>query len=84
MRCQIVTSSLKENYGGRRYLPYVFTEYGIIMLAGILKREVAVKSSLKIVNTFIELRKYVSNELFEQQYMKNMLLKPILQAYFLL
>ena len=56
-------------------MPYVFTEYGITMLAGILKSEVAVNASLKIVNTFIELRKYVSNELLEQQYMKIMLLK---------
>ena len=30
LRCQFVTSSLSNNYGGRRYLPYVFTEDGII------------------------------------------------------
>ena len=36
LRFQFGTSSLeKKNYGGRRYLPYVFTEQGIAMLAGI-------------------------------------------------
>ena len=34
----------------RKYLPYVFTEYGITMLTGLLKSEVAVKASIKIVN----------------------------------
>ena len=59
LRCQNVTSSLEDNYGGRRYLPYVFTEYGITMLAGILKSEIAVKASLKIVDTFINMRNFI-------------------------
>lgn len=42
LRCNFFTSSLKNNYGGRRYLPYVFIEYGITMLAGILKSEIAI------------------------------------------
>ena len=42
LRSQIATSSLeKENYGGRRYLPYVFTEQGIAMLSGLLKNDIA-------------------------------------------
>ena len=60
LRCQNVTSSLEDGYGGRRYLPYVFTEYGITMLAGILKSEVAVKASLKIVDAFINMRKFIN------------------------
>ena len=59
LRCQNVTSSLEDNYGGRRYLPYVFSEYGITMLAGILKSEIAVKASLKIVDTFINMRNFI-------------------------
>ena len=59
LRCKIFTSSLEDNYGGRRYLPYVFTEYGITMLAGILKSEIAVKVSLKIVDTFINMRNFI-------------------------
>ena len=43
LRCQIGTSSLEnDNYGGRRYLPYVFTEQGISMLSAVLRSEIAV------------------------------------------
>ena len=74
LRCQNVTSSSKDSYGGRRYFPYVFTEYGITMLAGLLKSEVAVAASIKIVDAFIAMRKYISNNLLEQNHYKNMLL----------
>ncbi len=55
LRSQFVTSSL--NYGGRRYLPYVFTEQGIAMLASVLRSEVAVKVSIEIMNAFVEMRR---------------------------
>lgn len=62
LRSQIVTSSLeKENYGGRRYLPYVFTEQGIAMLSGLLKNEIAVKVSINIMNAFVEMRRFIVN-----------------------
>lgn len=62
LRSQIVTSSLKkENYGGRRYLPYVFTEQGIAMLSGLLKNEIAVQVSINIMDAFIEMRKFIAN-----------------------
>ena len=63
LRCQNVTSSFDNTYGGRRYFPYVFTEYGITMLAGILKSDIAVEASLKIVDAFITMRKYIGNNL---------------------
>ena len=69
LRSQIVTSSLKkENYGGRRYLPYVFTEQGIAMLSGLLKNEVAVAVSINIMNTFVEMRRFLYNngQVFER------------------
>ncbi len=75
LRCQNGTSSSKSDYGGRRYLPYVFTEYGITMLAGILKSPVAIQASLKIVNTFIAMRKYISTNLVEQKYINNLVMK---------
>ena len=75
LRCQFVTSSSNTNYGGRRYTPYVFTEYGITMLAGILKSDTAVEMSLKIVNTFIAMRKYISNNLIEQTYINKLVIK---------
>ncbi len=61
LRCKNFT--LNENGRGkhRKYMPYAFTEYGITMLAGLLKSEVAVNVSIKIVNTFIEMRKFIAN-----------------------
>ena len=62
LRFQIGTSSLeKENYGGRRYLPYVYTEQGIAMLSGVLKNEIAVQTSINIIRAFIEMRKHLVN-----------------------
>ena len=61
LRFQNGTSSLeKENYGGRRYLPYVYTEQGISMLAGILKNEIAVQVSINIMRAFVEMRKFIA------------------------
>ena len=60
LKSQIVISSLtKENYGGRRTLPYVFTEQGIAMLSGLLKNHIAVQVSINIMNAFVEMRKFL-------------------------
>lgn len=65
LRCQIGTSSLENvNYGGRRYLPYVFTEQGIAMLSAVLRSEIAVQVSVRIMKTFVEMRRYLANETF--------------------
>lgn len=62
LRSQFATSSLKkENYGGRRYLPYVFTEQGIAMLSGLLKNNIAIQVSINIMNAFVEMRKFIIN-----------------------
>lgn len=72
LRFQIGTSKdntiLKEPRGGRRYLPYVFTEQGIAMLAGILKNEIAVAVSINIIKSFIEMRKFLNlnGQVFER------------------
>lgn len=74
LKCQ--NGTLKGNRGEhRKYLPYVFTEYGVTMLAGLLKSDIAVVASLKIVNTFIAMRKYISNNLLEQQNINSMVIK---------
>jgi hypothetical protein len=54
LRSQIVTSS--SSHGGRRYLPYVFTEHGAIMAASILNSERADEMSLFVVRAFIRMR----------------------------
>ena len=73
LRFQFETSKndnkdLKDNRGGRRYLPYVFTERGIAMLAGVLKSEIAVKMSISIIKAFIEMRKFIAinGQVFER------------------
>lgn len=47
LRSQIVTSKEK---GGRRYLPYVFSEQGIAMLSAVLRSDVAIQVSIRIMN----------------------------------
>ena len=51
LMCQIGTSSV--GYGGRRKLPYVYTEHGIIALAGVLRSEVADRMSVQITRAYI-------------------------------
>ena len=69
LRFQFGTSSLeKENYGGRRYLPYVYTEQGISMLAGVLKNEIAIQVSISIIRAFIEMRRFIllNGQIFQE------------------
>jgi hypothetical protein len=47
-------------YGGRRTLPYVFTEHGAIMLASVLNSPVAVEASVRVVRVFVHLREMLS------------------------
>ena len=58
LRSQIVTSS-ENTHGGRRYMPYVFTEQGIAMLSAVLKSDIAVEVSIKIMNSFVEMRRFL-------------------------
>ena len=58
LRSQIVTSS-ENTHGGRRYMPYVFTEQWIAMLSAVLKSDVAVEVSIKIMNSFVEMRRFL-------------------------
>ena len=68
LRCKNFTLNKNGRGQHRKYLPYVFTEYGITMLAGLLKSEIAVKVSINIVNAFIEMRKFISTnaQVFER------------------
>ena len=75
LRSNFLTSSLESGYGGRRYNPRVFTEQGIAMLSTILKSKVAVETSIRIMDAFVKMRKYISANLIEQDNMKNMLIK---------
>ena len=54
-KSQIVTSKR----GGLRYRPYAFTEHGIVMLASLLKSKTASEVSVRIVNAFVAMRKFI-------------------------
>jgi hypothetical protein len=58
-RSQIVTLNNKRGKN-IKYLPYVFTEQGVSMLSAVLHSETAIKVSIKIINTFVEMRKFIS------------------------
>lgn len=64
LRSQIATSNTEiENAfskGGRRYLPYAFTEQGIAMLSAILRSDEAIQISVNIMNTFVKMRRFLA------------------------
>jgi len=67
LRSQIVTlnkpSAQKQSKRGehRKYLPYVFTEQGVLMLSSVLKSERAIQVNIQIVRTFVKLREMLSH-----------------------
>ena len=61
LKSQIGTSSL-NTYGGVRKMPYAFTEQGVAMLATILKTPVADIVSMKIIDAFVYMKRYLSFE----------------------
>ena len=58
LRCQIGTSS--SRYGGRRYLPLVFTEQGVAMLSSVLNSPRAVQVNIAIIRVFVHLRQFLA------------------------
>lgn len=66
LRFNFGTSS---QHGGRRYLPYVFTEQGVSMLSAVLRSTTAVQISIKIIETFVAMRKFIaSNSLMFERF----------------
>ena len=61
LRCKNCTSSDGSNYGGRRYLPYAFTEQRIYMLMTVLKGDLAIKQSKAIIRIFKAMKDYIIN-----------------------
>ena len=59
LKSQFATSS----WGGTRKLPYVFTEHGVLQLANVLKSERANQMSIKIIEVFISLRDFLTDNL---------------------
>jgi hypothetical protein len=73
LRFQIGTSS--ETYGGRRFIPYAFSEQGVAMLSAILRSEIAIKVSLQIMDAFVSMRKLVRNNILLEHRLSQVELK---------
>ena len=58
LKSQIVIA--KPGRGGSRSLPYAFTEHGVLMLASVLKSDIAALVSINIARTFAEMRRYIA------------------------
>ena len=59
LRCQIGTSN--KGRGGRRYLPFVFTEQGVAMLSTVLNSDRAVLVNIEIMRAFVKLRQLLAS-----------------------
>lgn len=70
LRSKILTANTK-----RRTLPRVFTEQGVAMLATILKTPTATRTSIAIMDAFVEMKKYISSNLIENNNYTNMLIR---------
>lgn len=77
LKSQFVISSLRNEiiHGGTRYLPYVLTEQGIMMLSGLLKSDIAAKVNVQIIDAFVAMRKYISGTLLNQNFINNLVYK---------
>lgn len=60
LRSQFATSSERPGHGGRRTLPFVFTEHGAIMAATVLNSKQAVEVSVFVVRAFVQLREMLT------------------------
>ena len=72
-RSQIATLNKSNNLRGYniKYLPYVLTEQGIMMLSGLLKSDIAVKVNIQIIDAFVKMRRYFSNSLINNEILIN-------------
>ena len=63
-----VTNCDLESGHNIKYVPYVFTEHGVVMLANVLKSAVAVRASIQVVRAFVHLRRLLAtNEEFARK-----------------
>ena len=67
--------TLKGRGHNVKYLPYAFTEQGVAMLATILRTPVAEEVSIRIMDAFVAMRKYIGSNLIEQKYINHLVLE---------
>lgn len=72
---ETLNNSMNSRGSNIKYLPYAFTEQGVAMLATILRTKVAEEISIKIMDAFVEMRKYINNNVLEQKYINKLVLE---------
>ena len=81
LRSQFATSKTEieptSTKGGRRYLPYVFTEAGIAMLSAVLRSDEAIHVSVNIMNTFVKMRRFLAENVLMFDKIQNLELKQL-------
>lgn len=72
-RTQLATLNKNNNLRGYnyKYLPYVLTEQGIMMLSGLLKSDIAIKVNIQIINAFVKMRKYFATSTSSEKILLN-------------
>lgn len=78
LKSQFVISSIDDgNHGGRRSLPFAFTEQGIAMLSSVLRSDTAIQINIRIMDTFVDIRKYMANSALLYERVNNIELKQL-------
>jgi phage regulator Rha-like protein len=62
----LISQNATSSWGGRRKLPFAFTEHGVVMLSSVLNSEIATQINLSIVKAFIEMRRYIAEPVREK------------------
>ena len=73
LRSQFAILNKNMNMRGQhfKYLPYVLTEQGIMMLSGLLKSDIAVKVNIQIIDAFVKMRRYFANAISKNDILIN-------------
>lgn len=73
LRSQFALLNKSNNMRGQhfKYLPYVLTEQGIMMLSGLLKSDIAVKVNVQIIDSFVKMRRYFANNISNNEILIN-------------
>lgn len=77
LKSHFATLNKMNNMRGQhyKYLPYVLTEQGIMMLSGLLKCDIAVEINIQIIDAFVKMKiKWVTISLLKKQYQKHLAL----------
>jgi len=56
----LISQFATSSWGGRRKLPYAFTEHGVVMLSSVLNSKIAARVNIAVVKAFIDMRRYIA------------------------